>query len=218
MPDHPHEGECVPPSAINYAAPVKYDDSEDTPKEYPTRTDGHQEKPVIIARGRNAPQYWQAKGELNDKIFDMISVYDGHRNDVGRVVVDSTWHHWYGMNIDGLIAAGGVNWSKIGRYFLNLAKYLAPAGVYRESCWWEIIDSQFRYPFIEEVVLTPREFELRELGRIYGEGLRLSWGECGVTQFVLENICAVRPGLCELIEREIIPPSTRVDHPTGQCA
>lgn len=206
MPDHPHEGECVAPSAINYSAPVKYDDSEDAPDEYPTRADGHQEKPVIIARGRNASQYWQAKGELNDKIFDMISVYDGHQHDIGRVVVDSTWHHWYGMNIDGLVAAGGVDWDKIGRYFLNLARYLAPAGVYRETCWWEILDRQFVYPFIEEVVLTPRKLELREVGRILHEGLRLSWGECGVTQFVIDNICAVRPALCELIEREIIPP------------
>lgn len=210
MPDHPHEGECADPSTINYAAPVKYDESDDAPKEYPTTSGGHQEKPVIIARGRNASQYWQAKddppGNLDDKVFDMISVYDGHENDVGRVVVDSTWHHWYGMNINGLIAAGGVDWDKIGRYFLNVAKYLAPAGVYRESCWWEVLDRQFQYPFNEEVLLVEHDLELRELGNIYREGLRLSWGECGVTRFVLENICVVRPGLCELIEREVIPP------------
>lgn len=207
MPDHPHEGECVAPSAINYSAPVKYDDSADAPKEYPTRDhDGHQEKPVIIARGRNASQYLQAKGALDAKIFDMISVYNGHEHDVGRVAVDSTWHHWYGMNINGLISAGGVNWDKIGRYFLNLARYLAPAGVYRESCWWEVLDRQFQYPFNEEVVLAPRELGVRELGRIFREGLRFSWGDCGVTQFVLENICVVRPALCELIEREIVFP------------
>lgn len=204
MPDHPHEGECVVPSAIAYGAKVKYGDPASAPVEYPTDA-GHQEKPVIIARGRNAHEYEQAKGALNPKIFDMISVYDGHKSNVGRVVVDSTWHHWYGMNIDGLIAAGGSNWDKIGRYFLNVAKYLAPPSVFRSHCWWDIIDIQFAYPFAEEVIHTRRKLDLYEVGNIFGEGLRRRWGPCGEMEFLLRNICEIRPQLCELIERAIIP-------------
>ncbi|MDJ0940682.1 MAG: hypothetical protein QNJ00_13055 [Woeseiaceae bacterium] len=204
MPDHPHEGECVDPATITYTAKVKYGNQATAPVEYPTHA-GHQEAPVIVAKGRNAHEYWQAKGELDAKVFDMISVYNGHKSNVGRVVVDSTWHHWYGMNIDGLVSAGGPNWEKIGRYFLNIGKYLAPAGVFRDRCWWDIIDVQFDYPFAEEIIHTRRNADLYELGSVFGEGLRRRWGPCSELEFILLSICDVRPELCELIEREVIP-------------
>ena len=57
----------------------------------------------------------------------------------GRVVVDSTWHHWFNMNVVGLEAEGGEDWDKVARYFVNVAKWIAPKGVYRSVCWWDII-------------------------------------------------------------------------------
>lgn len=205
MPDHPHEGECVPPSEINMDAKVKYDDSNSAPYEYPTY-DGHQESPRIIARGHNASQYKQAKGALNPKVFNMISVYDGHKSNAGRVVVDSTWHHWYGMNINGLAAAGGDNWEKIGRYFLNVARYLAPENVFRERCWWDVIAVQFEYPFNEEVLPFEDRINPLDSGRVLGDGLTRIWGNCGQVNFIIANICQLRPALCGILEKEIILP------------
>ena len=34
----------------------------------------------------------------------MISAYNGHTVDVGRVLADSTWHHWFDINITGVAA------------------------------------------------------------------------------------------------------------------
>ncbi|MEO0516038.1 MAG: hypothetical protein AAF171_01920 [Cyanobacteria bacterium P01_A01_bin.116] len=216
MPDHPHEGECVTVSKLKLSAEVEFEfefegDEDETEKkkkkdEYPTSAGGHQEKPVVIATGQTSSRYSLAKGDVEAKEFNMISVYDGHRSGVGRVVVDSTWHHWYGMNIDDLMAAGGSNWEKIGRYFLNIAKYLSPPGVFRQNCWFDIVDTQFSYPFNEEQLLTGVSEDLLTSGSVLEEGLRLRWGACGVDSFIMVNICDLKPQLCELIEKEILRP------------
>lgn len=216
MPDHPHEGECVSASKINLSAEVAFEVEPNQDKdEYPTMPDGRRERPVVIATGKTSFEYSLAKKAVDKKIFNMISVYDGHRANVGRVVVDSTWHHWYGMNIDGIIAAGGNNWEKIGRYFLNIAKYLSPAGVFRQNCWFDIIDAQFNYPFNEEQLLIGASEDLFVSGSVLQEGLRLRWGACGVTSFIMINICELRPQLCKLIETEIMIPADplRPDRP-----
>lgn len=212
MPDHPHEGECVEPSAIDLSAQVKYVQPPGGPKEYPSWK-GHQERPRIIARGRNATQFMQAKGALKARTFPMISTYDGRKSGVGRVVVDSTWHHWYGMNIDGLSAAGGPNWHKIGRYFLNVAKYLAPAGVYRANCWWDLLQAQFEDPFLAEHTLLRNTESILELGKNLSAVLQLRWGPCSETNFVFTTICDLVPELCQLYEREVFP--RKPSHP--QC-
>lgn len=205
MPDHPHEGECFNPSRINLNAKVRFavDDDQDD-DEYPN-LGRRRERPQIIATGDNSHEYQLAKGAVRRYTFNMISVYDGHKVNVGRVAVDSTWHHWYGMNIDGLEAAGGENWDKIGRYFLNLAKYLAPKGLYRNRCYLDIVDAKFRYPFNEELVLEPQAKDIQFVGRKFRETLTPIWGPCSVLSFVIRHICDIKPWLCKFLERELIP-------------
>jgi hypothetical protein len=111
MPDHPHEGDCILPSAPNAAeftggVPVE-----------------------VIARGRN--EIGRNKGGFvvtDDREFGLLGVWDGHlpAADQGRVVVDATWHHWFNMNLRGLRTAGGNNYKDILAYFRNVAVWLAP--------------------------------------------------------------------------------------------
>ncbi len=204
MPDHPHEGECENPMTITMDANVNFATTAADTSEYPTHN-GHQERPRIIARGRTSSQYKLAKDDVDPKIFDMISVYDGHRSNVGRAVVDSTWHHWFDMNVDNLKAAGGNNWDKIGQYFLNVARYLAPPGKFRERCLLDIIDAQFDYPFNEEQLWTGISDDSLEVGSIFGETLKRRWGPCGVLRFTKLTICRIKPWLCKLLEEEILP-------------
>lgn len=204
MPDHPHEGECEKPASINLNASVGFATTVANTDEYP-EVGGNRERPRIIATGKNSHQYNLAKGEVKEYTFDMISVYDGHKANVGRVVVDSTWHHWFDMNIDGIKAAGGKNWAKIGRYYLNLAKYLAPKGLYKNRCTLDVLDAQFDYPFIEEYVYDFGRDTIYDIGRSFNESLIRRWGKCGVLKFVMQNICVVRPWLCKLLEKELIP-------------
>lgn len=78
----------------------------------------------------------------------LLGVYDGHASGVGRVVVDSIWHHWTDINLLGLEAAAATataelatltdkrarsaaqkaiaNYEKTIRYFINIAIWLAP--------------------------------------------------------------------------------------------
>lgn len=104
MPDHPDEGRCKEIAAIDLSAKTQFDNTID---EYPTVGDV-QPKPKIIARGDTVadPPYDHQKGAANYYDFAMISVYDGYPIDVGRVVVDSTRHHWFNLNIDGIEASG----------------------------------------------------------------------------------------------------------------
>ena len=204
MPDHPQEGECFRPRDITIDAKVRFETEVDNDDEYP-KVSGSREHPRIIARGRNSHEYDLEKGEVDPYVFDMISVYDGYKANVGRVVVDSTWHHWYGMNIDDIKDAGGENWAKIGRYFLNIAKYLAPEGLYKNRCTWDIIDAQFDYPFVEEFVWDKTADNIYDIGVSFHESLTRRIGNCGTIQLAIYRICEYKPWLCELLERETLP-------------
>ncbi|HXG64516.1 MAG TPA: hypothetical protein VNO70_05375, partial [Blastocatellia bacterium] len=139
MPDHPHEGRCFDTkiNPVTGMAEIKLDGAYDflgyAGEEYPT-VGGIRPTPTVIAYGTTLPDppYNHAKGDSPAKRFPMISVYDGHRIDIGRVAVDSTWHHWMDINLTDLEAAADkMNWEKISRYFVNLAVWLAPPAIPR---------------------------------------------------------------------------------------
>lgn len=111
MPDHPHEGDCIMPAAA-FAAEF---------------TGG---VPVeIIARGRNVVGRNKGGYVVSDpREFGLLGVWDGHQPaaNQGRVVVDSTWHHWFNINLRGLRSVGGDNYNDILAFFRNVAIWLAP--------------------------------------------------------------------------------------------
>lgn len=199
MPDHPHEGLCQEPDDIDFNANMKFVNE----KEYPTFA-GYQPKPKILAYGHVVARNNFAKGPVNSRRFPMISAYDGRERNTtptGRVVVDSTWHHWFNMNISGLEAdTSSTNWAKISRYYLNIARWLAPKNIQSHFCWWEVVLSAFDYPINREVnSKTP----LMEVGKYMQLSLSKRFGECWVTQFVLDNICRVRPGIYDFYQKHL---------------
>ena len=111
MPDHQHEGDCILPNAA-FAA------------EYPGSV------PVeVIARGRNVVGRTKGRYTVVDpREFGLLGVWDGHEPsaDKGRVLVDSTWHHWFNVNLFGLRAENGNEYKDILAYFRNVAIWLAP--------------------------------------------------------------------------------------------
>jgi hypothetical protein len=95
--------------------------------------------------------------------------------------------------------AGGIG----RRYQVNVAKWLAPKGLYRSRCWWEIFYAHFDYPGIEEFHPKASVIEL-------GEALRASLvkvhGPCAVRHLVFDSICEIAPSLCKgLRERFELP-------------
>lgn len=212
MPDHPHEGvvfDHVPQPAVSLAAitltNVYNFGGGVSGNEYPT-AGTVQPLPMVIAHGRTLadPPLMHEKGDSPAKRFAMISVYDGHRANVGRVATDSTWHHWMNINITQIEAAGGDNWEKIKRYYLNLAIWLAPSHIPRHCFHIHVLESFYSYPGIEE--FHPKA-ELLEVGYAFRHRLHKLYGPCWVTQFVLEVTGLLDISLRErLIERYLAVP------------
>ena len=111
FPDHPHEGECKVPSDLSL-------DAITGGKEYPEAIDGTgQVMPEVIATS-NVPAGNVAQADIVGPLgmkyptdphsFGAISAYDGHRavGKVGRVICDSTWHHFVNVNLIGVIEGG----------------------------------------------------------------------------------------------------------------
>lgn len=184
MPDHPHEGWCFENSEINLAAPLGIPGF--TSDEYPT-VGTNQPHPTIIAYGTTTPNppFMLEKGPSPQKRFGLISVYDGHQANVGRVATDSTWHHWFDINLTSIEAAGGVNWDKISRYFLNVAAWLAPPNVYDFCLVFDLVRTHFTYLGFQEY---SRRASIYDLGKPFYNHLIRYYGPCWVTTWVLDRI------------------------------
>lgn len=160
LPDHPHEGVCeVPP---DLTATLTFGGSSFT--EYPTRPDGSVLAPEVVATGHNGPGITE-KGGVNAKAFGVIGAYDGHQAQVGRVVVDSTWHHFFNINLIGdpmagepaqrigfgASAAGQAKYEEIKAYFRNIAVWLARPERHRCMRWRLIWDARWHSRLVMDV-------------------------------------------------------------------
>jgi hypothetical protein len=174
LPDHEHEGEAWAPAVAGDARWPSYS--------------GHQEVPEVIAWGRikdpNAAKYGQEIG--------VIAAYNGQMVNVGRIVADSTWHHWFDINLIGLAgsgppytgfsatADGQAALKKIDAYYLNCGVWLAPPAVQaamRYAAWWSILWSN---PVIE----LPLDAPLRFWGAVGIDALGLRAPRCAVFDWV----------------------------------
>lgn len=221
FPDHPHEGIINERSEIDLDADVQFDvDDGDDAAEYPTRN-GVRPLPEVIAWGNTLPAsdagdydpftVVQEKGESPAKRFGLLGVYDGHRADLGRVVVDSTWHHWMSINLTGagepvfpsdpdphdadgdgspdhlkgLLEAGGPAIGKILTYFRNVAVWLAPKAqqsrMLRYMAWREVLGKR---TFEDWDVETPK-WQLGVEGR---DVLGRKTSHCVISKLILDRL------------------------------
>jgi hypothetical protein len=116
FPDHQHEGEAITPSSY----PVD---------EWPKSVYGIQPKVDIIAQGTVIDP--SAPLEIRQRLLGLVAAYDGHRarkgiirsDTYGRIIADSTWHHWFDINLDGFIP-GLQEFNDIRDYIVNVALWL----------------------------------------------------------------------------------------------
>jgi hypothetical protein len=204
MPDHPHEGRVRQVAEMDLARSYNFGGGING-TDFPT-VSGEQPVPLVIATGETFPAPPSSKpykGIAGFFQFPMIGVYDGRSVGVqGRVAVDSTWHHWFDLNLHGLEhAPDDTAWRKIARYFENLAVWLAPPGRFRLKCW--LVHAWFEYPLIEEMAnreLSAERLPL-ELGAIVRERFIKVFGPCTTSRFVWDSICELAPRLCRGLER-----------------
>jgi hypothetical protein len=206
MPDHEHEGEAVAPAVAGDAR-------------WPTKS-GSQEAPEVIAWGRikdpTANKYGQEIG--------VVSAYNGHTADVGRIVADSTWHHWFDINLIGLSGSGApytgftttpsgqVALKKIDAYYLNCGVWLAPPAVQsamRFAAWWSII-------WENVVIQLPANAPLLYIGGVGIDALSRRAPRCAVFDWVWPKEPIYKPKIPWWEWVQVIPELELVNIPVEQ--
>jgi hypothetical protein len=204
FPDHPHEGEVIPESAIDLTQ--RFDFAGYSGDEYPT-VDGVQPTPEVIAWATVQGDHTASdlKGVANFKIYGAVGAYNGHDVGVGRVAVDSTWHHWFDVNLTGrpienldslpmdstnpktlgflATAAGQSAYARIQEYFRNVAIWLASKPKQRCMFLRAVWGAVLRYPAAERVRV---DLPTWQLGEYVKEGLNRRANQCMLTDWLTD--------------------------------
>jgi hypothetical protein len=86
-------------------------------------------RPQVIAHGLTTHSATPTR-------FAMIGVYDGEPVGVGRVVVDSTWHHWFSLNLVGLRDQAPGYYRNMQSYYRNIGLWLATPAQRASMLFW----------------------------------------------------------------------------------
>jgi hypothetical protein len=151
LPDHMHDGRCFDPAAPEWLAQhAGASDNFDGYgiKHYPATGFFHP-LPRAIAYGQTlaVPPADLAGGPQPFRETPLIVVYDGQQVLHGRVVVDSTWHHEFDMNLARLEHPPPYQktYEKITRYYANIAIWLASRSWRSAQVVGSIKREQFSY-------------------------------------------------------------------------
>lgn len=196
MPDHPHEGECRQETSFNMNGVV-----------VPTQ---------IIATSYvlgGSTTYGGAGKALTDPhCFPSISVWDGRLANAGRIVIDSTWHHFVNINLNGVdsnidlpgIQPGLTNtdWIVVRQYFMNIALWMS-----RKKSWWcwrrilwvellkqsQLVEASLNNPIekIENITLA----DLGSIGSLAEEVLSSKFNPSFAREFLVETLDDLHPSL-----------------------
>lgn len=116
LPDHQHEGRVL--------IPETYDDC------WPARPPA----PEFVAFGRDK------RFTVNERVYPLVVAYDGDDAAVGRIVADTSFHHFLNLNLEQLrnrdATTGdplpGTDLDQIAQFYANLAYWLAPSDLRRD--------------------------------------------------------------------------------------
>jgi hypothetical protein len=118
FPDHMHEGSVIEDDEVELNKPLGIPGF--SGPEYPTAgPSGPRPRPEVIAYGLTT------HSSLGPRRFPLIGVYDGDPVAIGRVVVDSTWHHWFSWNLVGLRNEVPTFYRGMQDYYRNVALWLS---------------------------------------------------------------------------------------------
>lgn len=168
MPDHMHEGEVITPWELNRT--FTFAGKHFT--EYPNNPNtGKPPVPEIIAwnqvlRHETPSTENEHIGDpsnfTNPRTFGSIGAYDGHLAKVGRIVTDSTWHHFFDINLIGdpvapppktqgfkASADGQTTLAAIQAYYRNIGLWLAPSGRLRNVWAGMVAVARLTHPLNE---------------------------------------------------------------------
>ena len=134
FPDHMHEGEVIADDEVLLDLPLDIPGYTQPEYPYPSIVVGsafddvvlplHRPHPRIVAYGHTTNRHFPDEATFLNllpfdppggaeafpftKRFGLVGVYDGDAVNIGRIVVDSTWHHWLSINLHALATAGDI--------------------------------------------------------------------------------------------------------------
>lgn len=154
LPDHIHEGRVLGP-----------EDLDNWPDDLP--------KPVVAARGRDK------RFPTENKVSNLVVVFDGDEVDKSRIVVDSSFHHYLNYNLRHIPSRNAVSkqpepdspLDQIAHFFGNLALWLAPKAI-RDKIKFDIMLSLARHTSVVETL----NLSDARLGRVARHVLRTTIG------------------------------------------
>jgi len=174
FPDHMHEGHLQHLGGLPAA-------------EWPSSPSGEQPRPEVVARGTNT--------HISGPPIDLVIAYDGSSAGAGRIVADSTWHHYFNFNLVGFPPDGPVL-RQIAQYYVNLAIWLCPPEKRSAiACYkrWKIAND----PVVQMAVGS----SMIALGRAATSVARRTLGPCAMREVFLPQALAA-----ELSQNEPEPP------------
>lgn len=203
LPDHPHEGQVIDEGDVNVSGSMI-----NGAPEFRNYL-GSVLKPEVIARAhvQNDHTATDFKGPVNAKSFGAIGAYDGYLTDVGRVVVDSTWHHWFDVNLTGrdigrldstpfsslnpktqgfLASASGLAaLARIQNYYVNIGLWLAPKA--DRQC---MLNGLFWHYVMEFVVIERFTINtsILEFGVMAKDALGKSASQCQLRSWIIDVV------------------------------
>lgn len=222
LPDHPHEGEVLDTGAIDLNRKFTFGAYANR-DEYPNSGTAAPERiATAVVQGDHFIGSDLNKGNATAKTFGVIGAYDGFlASDAdqhpGRVVVDSTWHHWFDVNLIGRpignldsapmngtnpkilgfrATPAGLNaLARIDNYFRNVAIWLSPKAkqqcMFKRATWGMVL----RYPLLER--LSPK-MPIWELGGTAYDALGLRASQCIISRWVLDVLPLELPKLFQV--------------------
>jgi hypothetical protein len=217
LPDHMHEGECY----VDEDLTKSFDFDGYTTTEYPILPKtGKRLKPEVIAEAIVIGGHITDNQENSSidspatiaKIFGVLGAYDGHKVNVGRVAVDSTWHHFININVIGKTPHNqndtkhhGFNqndeskkvYNDIKTYWRNLGVWLAPKKIQKSILATALWAIRWSYPLVEELSSrTVQEGLSREgilyLGRVARYSLNKISSEEQVIQWIIPYLTEIQ--------------------------
>jgi hypothetical protein len=159
LPDHAHEGKVLVPEKLD----------ESWPKASPL--------PVVAAKSAD-------KRPGLRREYDLSIAYDGHPLEVGRIVADSSFHHFVDKNLMNIVGKDccGVplpetHLDQIAHYFMNLVLWLAPP-LKRKEITSELAFRLAQHPD----VLEARGGSVGDLGSAARSVASVEWSESNLYQ------------------------------------
>ena len=185
LPDHMHEGNIVVPSVLNGV-------------EFPGGV-----APEIIARATVLAHATPPVDSTisNPTTFGVLGAYDGHRAgaNVGRIVVDATWHHWFNINLLGF-ANGDAGFEKIKNYYWNVGLWLSPKG--KQSALFNA--AVHGLPWIHTFRELDSKLPIRYLGFTGIDAIGRRSSKCTATEWIFDHL---PEKLKEVAYRRPFPPN-----------